>query len=86
MVIDNPGDRYHLAYNIERLFVRKLNKPEVFSRILLNKINSKSILQRIKLQLRSIEGDIIIETAWKNKLLKLQKRYRAHLKKYPINE
>lgn len=84
MVIENPADRYFVGMNLERYFKKKIGKPEIFSRILVNQIHSRDILSRINFMLQDIKGNESLEEAYNKKLLKMRDKYKAYLKEYPI--
>jgi len=84
MVVENPADRYFVGRNLQRYFIKKINNPEMFSRILVTKIRSSDILYRIEAKREDIKGSSILENAFNKKLNSMHKKYIIHLEKYPV--
>lgn len=83
MVVDAPADRYFVGRELRKYFERKIGKPEMFSKVLVNEINSRDILSRIDYTLKEIKGTDL-ESLYDKKLNLMKKKYTAYLKKYPV--
>lgn len=83
-VIESPHERYALIKNIMRHFTRA-GEPEMFSKLLLTKIDGREALKRIDISIKSIERRSELRgTEMHTRLLKMQKTYTAWLIKHPV--
>jgi len=84
LVIKSPVDRYFPALHLEVHFKKKEKIPTFFTKMLLNEIDGRNMLRRIALQLRSIRSSSLRGSVVEERLVKLQTKYIAYLKKHPI--
>jgi len=87
MVVDEPTNRIELAVGLMRYFKKKLKKPELFSKALLNRNNSgsKDTLRTIELSLAGVRrNDDLAGNEYEERLVYMQNRYIKWLIKYPV--
>ena len=83
-IIDSPHERYYVAKYIRRYFT-KMEKPERFSELLLSEVNGIEVLRRIESVIERVEGvEELKGGEMHTRLLRMQKKYTAWLKKYPV--
>lgn len=85
MVVENPAARYWVASNMIDYFKEDVGKPELFSRALLNEVNAKDILDRIRSTLYRIVRNNDLRELYERRLLFMSKKYTAYLKQYPVS-
>jgi len=86
MIVAFPTARYSVAKSLKKYFERTLKKPELFSHALLSEVSGRPILRRIELALVSVRNnDQLAGTDFERRLVRMQKKYIAHLKKYPVD-
>jgi len=83
MVVESPANRYFVGMGLKIYFEKKINRPEIFSQILVNKQNTRDIVSRIDYKLKRIKGSKL-EGVYNKKLYLMRKKYLAYLKKYPV--
>lgn len=84
MVIENPIDRISVAFDLQDYFEDE-GLPEVFSQVLMNKVQGQAALKRIEIALTSVRGNpAVAGTEYEKILVKLQDWYIEHLEKYPV--
>ena len=84
MVVEDPADRYFVGMDLKWYFEKKIDRPEIFSQILVNKVNARDILSRIDYTLEEIKGTDLV-SIYNKKLYSMKKKYTAFLKKHPVS-
>jgi len=86
MVVDKPMTLYLFSIGIKKYFEKDIKKPKLFSRALLNNIDTRDILKRIDFKLMLVKGDPqLSSTAFEKRLIKMKNKYTTYLKKYPVD-
>jgi len=83
MVVESPVNRFFVGRGLRKYFEKKIDRPEIFSQILINKQNARDIVSRIDYKLKRIKGSEV-ESRYNKKLYYMRRKYIAYLKKYPI--
>ncbi|WP_432474634.1 hypothetical protein [Amphritea sp. HPY] len=86
MIVDSPAGSYMASLHMQKYFEKDEKIPEMFSHILLNKVNTRNILDRIEIELDTARrNDDLRGSIVEKRLLKMKTKYTAYLKKYPVD-
>lgn len=86
MVFLDPENTVYSEAYMRRYFEKKIKKPKVFTKILLNKIEGKNAIERINRVLKNMsENPSFANGPAVKRLTKLKKKYQDYLKKYPLS-
>ena len=85
LVINSPRERYFTSLHMQMYFEKKEGIPEMFSRILLHEVDGKNALKRIEEQIIMLQNTSLKGTEYEGYLIKLQTKFIAYLKKYPVD-
>jgi hypothetical protein len=86
IVIDSPAGSYMSSLHMQKYFEKDEGIPEMFSHILLNKVNTRNILERIEVELDTARrNDDLRDSIIEKRLVKMKTKYTAYLKNYPVD-
>lgn len=85
LVVNSAMDSSMVSIHLQKYFERDEQIPEMFSRILMNEVNTRSILTRIEYEIKAVQANPVLKgTKYETRLLNMQQKYTNYLKKYPI--
>jgi hypothetical protein len=85
LIVDSPDDAYMGSLHMQKYFEKDEGIPEMFSHILLNKVNTRNILDRIEVELDvARRNDDLRGSVVETRLVKMKQKYIEYLETYPI--
>ncbi|WP_415888401.1 hypothetical protein ACMXYV_10240 [Neptuniibacter sp. SY11_33] len=82
IVIESAASRYNFTFHLE-LYLKKINQPELLSRMIINEVDTRDLLTRIDIDLQYLPASLR-GTVEEKKLLKLKQKFTKWLEKYPV--
>lgn len=84
VALNDPIGQETLEFKLRRYYIKKIKKPQLFTKILINKFEGRNALERIDMELKIVrDNPNFAGGPMEERLIALRNLYEKHIQKYP---